>query len=147
MPCHVVGGVRCQVDHCSLQVCHLSQSTSGDIWQPALHQRPQTLRVDERGVNNPAEKETDSQEETEKERGGKKTIKKKSEGITVQSVVSQPPLRWQKQTQLSLLENGGTGGGWHAISDGVYRAIWGLKSRPQVRQDVCRSKAFSKYLF
>lgn len=65
MPCHVVGGVRCQVDHCSLQVCHLSQSTSRDIWQPALHQRPQTLRVDERGVNNPAEKR-DSESETKK---------------------------------------------------------------------------------
>lgn len=79
MPCHVVGGVRCQVDHCSLQVCHLSQSTSRDIWQPALHQRPQTLRVDERGVNNPPEKRDG------REREKKHTHTMKSEGITAQS--------------------------------------------------------------
>lgn len=78
MPCHVVGGVRCQVDHCSLQVCHLSQSTSRDIWQPALHQRPQALRVDERGVNNPPEK---------RERMGEKnkTHTMRREGITAQN--------------------------------------------------------------
>lgn len=34
MPCHVVRDVRCQADQCSSQVCHLSQSVSGGIWQP-----------------------------------------------------------------------------------------------------------------
>lgn len=71
MPCHVVRGFRCQVDHCSLQVCHMSQSTSRDIWQPALHQGPQTLWVDERGVNNPPGKTS-------------RKKKRKSEGITVE---------------------------------------------------------------
>lgn len=89
MPCHVVGGVRCQVDHCSLQVCHLSQSTSRDIWQPALHQGPQTLRVDERGVNNPPEKR-------DREKGGRGGTMK-SEGITVQSQ------EWQRRFRATTL--------------------------------------------
>lgn len=80
MPCHVVGGVRCQVDHCSLQVCHLSQSTSRDIWQPALHQRPQTLRVDERGVNNPPEKR-DGESERERKGGVRQKKNKKHNEI------------------------------------------------------------------
>lgn len=83
MPCHVVGGLRCQVDHCSLQVCHLSQSSSRDIWQPALHQRPQTLRVDERGVNNPPEKRDRESKRDKGENTHTHTLN--SEGITVES--------------------------------------------------------------
>lgn len=44
-------GFRCQIDHRRLQVCHLSQPSGWNAWQPALHQRLQTLRMDKSVVN------------------------------------------------------------------------------------------------
>jgi len=48
---HVVRGFGGQVDDGSLQVGRPSQPASGDVGQPAPHQRPQVLGADERRVD------------------------------------------------------------------------------------------------
>lgn len=145
MPCHVVRGIRCQVDHCSLQVCHLSQSTSRNIWQPALHQRPQTLRVDERGVNNPPEKRS-RQSERAKEEGKAHTHTQthtmKSEDITVQSQ------EWQRcfrattlVTKINPIILCRKGMAWHLwwylLWDGWHFNDWHISGRAHGYEGTC----------
>ena len=86
MPCHVVRGIKCQVDHCSpaslslepvYQQGYLTASTAPEDsdspsgWE-GCQQSPWKARQEAR------------EGETEMERGGKKNNRTKSEGITLQ---------------------------------------------------------------
>lgn len=66
MPCHVVRDVRCQADQRSSQVCHLSQSVSGGIWQPALHQEASRAATGWEGRQQNRWKERQRREEKKK---------------------------------------------------------------------------------